>query len=273
MKTPINILLLIVVTALLSGCKPLNQPDKPLGFSISPDKQVLFSPGNLQYKASTREWRFAPRQYDYIGENNIKISDTYNGWIDLFGWGTGHKPTLKSNKHYDYNIFVDWGANSINGDPFHIWRTLSSDEWDYLVFNRPNARALIGVAQVNGVNGIILLPDNWIAPDSILFISGMHRDDYNNGYELHQTFSTEQWIVLEQQGAIFLPAAGKRSFPYGIHQSTLQVSYTEEYGFYWTSTATSDAALCLYFEDSYVCLTYHFCNQEEGYSVRLVKEL
>ena len=179
---------------------------------------------------------------------------------------------MKSNQNSDYDRFVDWGANSINGDPFHTWRTLSSDEWDYLVFNRPNARALIGVAQVNGVNGIILLPDNWIAPDSILFISGMHRDYYDNGYALHQTFSTEQWSVLEQQGAIFLPAAGKRSFS-GIHQSTMQISSTEEYGFYWTFTAESSIALCLYFEDSVITVYSHGLNEKEGYSVRLVKNL
>ena len=272
MKTKISLLLLAIVAFIATSCEPINGPKNTPYFSVSPKQKVVFSPGNLQYKASTKEWRFAPSQYNYIGENNIKISDTYSGWIDLFGWGTGDNPTLKSNQNSDYDRFVDWGANSINGDPFHTWRTLSSDEWDYLVFNRPNARALIGVAQVNGVNGIILLPDNWIAPDSILFISGMHRDDYDNGYALHQTFSTGQWSVLEQQGAIFLPAAGKRSLP-SNHRPTMQISNTEEYGFYWTSTATSNGALFLYFEDSYVCLHYPILSQAEGYSVRLVKEL
>ena len=272
MKTKISLLLLAIVAFIATSCEPINGPKNTPYFSVSPKQKVLFSSGNLQYKASTKEWCFAPSQYNYIGENNIKISDTYSGWIDLFGWGTGDNPTLKSNQNSDYDRFVDWGANSINGDPFHTWRTLSSDEWDYLVFNRPNARALIGVAQVNGVNGIILLPDNWIAPDSILFISGMHRDYYDNGYALHQTFSTGQWSVLEQQGAIFLPAAGKRSFR-GIHPSTMQVSGTEEYGFYWTSTAKSSRAIFLYFEDSGITVDSHSLNQKEGYSVRLVKNL
>ena len=57
-------------------------------FSVSADKQVSFSKGNLQYQASTNTWRFAENQTDYIGEANANISATYDGWIDLFGWGT-----------------------------------------------------------------------------------------------------------------------------------------------------------------------------------------
>ena len=57
-------------------------------FSVSSSKQVSFSQGNLQYQASTNTWRFAENQYDYVGNANRKPSATYNGWIDLFGWGT-----------------------------------------------------------------------------------------------------------------------------------------------------------------------------------------
>lgn len=73
-------------------------------FSVSPNKLVYFSKGNLQYQASTNTWRFAENQWDYVGDategnvymddvkcNNSYISQTYNGWIDLFGWGTGNK--------------------------------------------------------------------------------------------------------------------------------------------------------------------------------------
>ena len=43
-------------------------------FSVSDNKKVSFSKGNLQYQASTNTWRFAEQQYLYG---------------DLFGWGTG----------------------------------------------------------------------------------------------------------------------------------------------------------------------------------------
>ena len=67
-------------------------------FSIASGVKVHFSCGNMQYQTqgthnvvdgtASGTWRFAPNQYDYIGEDNINISSTYNGWIDLFGWGT-----------------------------------------------------------------------------------------------------------------------------------------------------------------------------------------
>ncbi|MBR1792124.1 MAG: hypothetical protein IJ764_00585 [Bacteroidales bacterium] len=77
----------------------------PGEFTInSSGKKVKFSQGNLQYRASTYQWRFATNQYDvvYNGNatynNNVRvgttlsdnrsISATYTGWIDLFGWGT-----------------------------------------------------------------------------------------------------------------------------------------------------------------------------------------
>lgn len=65
----------------------------PGAFSVSADKQVFFSKGNLQYQASTGTWRFAEHQYDAIGNNagNNNFSDTrstQSDWIDLFGWGT-----------------------------------------------------------------------------------------------------------------------------------------------------------------------------------------
>ena len=53
-----------------------------VAFSVSATKKVRFSPGNLQYQASTKTWRFAEHQYDYIGDANRNISPTYSGWID-----------------------------------------------------------------------------------------------------------------------------------------------------------------------------------------------
>lgn len=73
-------------------------------FSVSAGKQVYFSRGNLQYQAQFDNWRFAENQYDYVGNSragnvdyafdksdNARIARTYDGWIDLFGWGTGKK--------------------------------------------------------------------------------------------------------------------------------------------------------------------------------------
>lgn len=74
---------------------------KAPSFSVSPTKKVVFAPGNVQYKASTKTWRFAQHQWDFVGDatygtvydggvksDNTLISPDYNGWIDLFGWAT-----------------------------------------------------------------------------------------------------------------------------------------------------------------------------------------
>ena len=166
----------------------------PYEFSVSPTKKVWFSTGNLQYQASTDTWRFAEYQYEYVafGQSsdgnyrglvftggmypsgdvgdkcdNELISSSYNGWIDLFGWGTSnfahgavcYQPwsiSVNYNDYYvygssAYNLFdqtgqADWGYNAISnggntGDSG--WRTLGGTndhhdpdgllEWAYLL--------------------------------------------------------------------------------------------------------------------------------------------
>lgn len=58
------------------------------GFSVSASLSVGITRGNLQYKASTDEWRFAPKAWIVVGNGNANIGENYNGWIDLFGYGT-----------------------------------------------------------------------------------------------------------------------------------------------------------------------------------------
>ena len=235
-----------------------------LYFSVSDKNKVTLSPGNLQYHPANNEWRFAQSQLDYIGEENSNISYTYNGWLDLFGWGTGDNPIKLSQDINDYQTFVDWGINKIGNDAPNTWRTLTSNEWEYLLNTRTNATSLKGVAQVNGVNGLILLPDNWICPAGVSFKSGFHSDWGVEAYGQYQTFSADQWSKLESAGAVFLPAAGERGGSY--------VDYVQQGGSYWsTSEYNSNCAenLLLYSNDAYM----DAFDRYNGYSVRLVKDL
>ncbi|MBQ3672922.1 MAG: hypothetical protein II928_00430, partial [Paludibacteraceae bacterium] len=143
----------------------------PGRFSVAAGKQVQFSQGNLQYKASTNTWRFANAQIEYIGEGNTNISPTYEGWIDLFGWGTGSNPTLATTNNTDYAVFTDWGVNAISngGNEANLWRTLTAAEWEYLFRGRTNAEQLFSLGTVNGMGGCIILPDDWTAPEGITF--------------------------------------------------------------------------------------------------------
>lgn len=243
-------------------------------FSVSATEQVQFSQGNLQYQASTNTWRFATNQYDMVGFDNFKISASYSGWIDLFGWGTGNNPTNASTSSGDYATFTDWGVNTISngGNKANLWRILTNDEWVYLFHGRTNAATLFGLGSVNGVNGTILLPDNWTLPAGASFTASTTQgledqgSDYYNSNDnnfSHNTYTAEQWSKMESAGAVFLPAAG---FRYGDGS----VNGVGLGGFYWSSTPNgSEYAWALYFDSGAVLMSYD--DRCGGQSVRLVR--
>ena len=237
-------------------------------FSVGEGKTVTFSKGNLQYHPANDEWRFAPSQLDYKDGANSNCSSTYNGWLDLFGWSTGATnfgvSTFQHNADYS-GSFVDWGTNQIGSDAPNTWRTLTYDEWYYLLNTRTNASSLKGVAQVNGVNGLIFLPDNWTCPAGVTFKSGLHSSNGVNYYAAYQTFTASEWSKLESAGAVFLPAAGYR---YGTIVRSVQF-----YGYYWSVTENtgSDAAYLHFY--SGVALMDNDTDLYNGQSVRLVKDL
>ncbi len=230
-------------------------------FSINPEEMVRFSPGNLQYNPTNDEYRFAPNQTDYIGNNNPSISSSNNAWIDLFGWGTGLNPTNISTNYRDYLEFNDWGLNKIGEYAPNTWRTLSYSEWYYLMFERDNAANLKGIAQVNGVNGLILLPDNWESTDSISFKSGVNDYPHPSGYSDFQKLSSAEWDKIEDSGAVFLPAGGYRD--------GTDVSQVQNIGHYWAADWQSfQNAMVLNFKSNRINCAATHCS--DGESVRLV---
>ena len=249
-------------------------------FSVSADKQVTFSQGNLQYTQSTNTWSFAENQWDYIGTDNVtggseypdecgdyKYGDALADKVDLFGWSTAtmNFGVSTSTSSSDYSSsFVDWGANKIGNDAPNTWRTLSYDEWHYLRYKRNNANDLVGVAQVNGVNGLILLPDNWTCPSGVTFKSDFHSSSGVEYYAAYQTFTAEQWSKLEAAGAVFLPAAGART--------SSDAYYVQGYGRYWSDTeGSSYGANCFTFGSDVAGMSSN--DRYDGLSVRLVKDI
>ena len=274
-------LVICVMAVLFVGCEPI-APEVIGVFSVSETKQVTFSPGNLQYTRSTNTWSFASTQWEVIGTDNVTggsvssdptFGDNKEGTaladkVDLFGWSTsatnfGVSTSMDWENDY-LGSFVDWGTNKIGNDAPNTWRTLNGIEWDYVVFNRPNASSLKGVAQVNGVNGLILLPDNWTCPAGVTFNSGFHSDFSVEAYGQYQTFSAEQWSKLESAGAVFLPASGIR---YGSRVLSVQCG-----GYYWSVTGSDNyIAYYLYFYSGGALMRGD--GRDCGHSVRLVKDL
>lgn len=234
----------------------------PGQFSINENgKKVIFSQGNLQYNPAENIWRFAQKQYDMIGADNANISPTYNGYIDLFGWGTGNNPTLASEDEADYATFTDWGIHPIsNGtNTANKWRTLSKLEWEYLIYDRANADKLRALATVNGVHGCILLPDAWKLPQGLSFAADATTWAGN-------VYTEAQWQQMEQAGAVFLPAMGSR-----LGTKFIPVAADGSSG-YWSNTKDNEnSAWSVSITDGYSIVTYCHAIQD-GLGVRLVTE-
>ena len=258
----------------------------PGQFSVSETHQVQFSQGNLLYKASTNNWSFAPNQLYYIGDGNSNISSSYNGYIDLFGWATSgynhgaicYQPWSTSTSwgcYYAYGEeeyslsaqtgMADWGYNSIlngGGQENFGWRTLSSWEWQYILYYRTTVSGIrYAKAQVNGINGVILLPDDWSESLYSLEETNMSEASFNSNI-----ITAMDWTGMEQNGAVFLPTAGVR---YGT-----SVNNIISEGHYWSETAGNNTrAVSLYFKDNNLTVSGIAYGRDDGRNVRLVRSI
>ena len=257
------------VTVKGSGPEPLPDGALPGVFTIDANgKKVNFSKGNLQatYNGSGYTFGFAENQYDIIGlGGNATIdSQAVGSVVDLFGFSTdsGAKPwgINTSNSESDYSgNFKDWGETIGDGK---TWRTLSKDEWTYLLFSRSvnggtGAGKSFKVFVINGsVHVLVLYPDGYSSPET--------KGHPMPGEEDIQ-LTTSQWMTMEADGCVCLPACGVRA------RSTMTACTS--YCFYWTSTTASSTT------------AYSWCNvmggeggqfeeanRNLGYGVRLVTD-
>lgn len=247
-------------------------------FSTSATQKVYFSHGNLQYQACSGTWQFAGNQYDYVGDNpgnNTPEEDraTQCDWIDLFGWGTSgvagysnHPESWQpwtsiavNNQYYAYcdmncslsdnSGLADWGKNPVlnggNDADYYQWRTPSIDEWVYVLRSRTveqsPSQVLFAMANVAGVNGMIVLPDEWAASTYTFNTPNDILVHYNAN-----VISESVWAnVFETNGAVFLPAAGDRD---GISCETQNTN-----GDYWSSTASVGQSAVNHAQQIYFC--------------------
>ncbi|MBP5683050.1 MAG: hypothetical protein J6X05_07415 [Bacteroidales bacterium] len=196
-------------------------------FSVADNKQVYFSKGNLQTNNTNTIWQFAAHQYD--------VPQSYNDeWLGQFSWSSGEwyqvNYDLKGISNYQY----------VMGDQ---WSMLSFNEWNYLFYKRPNAADKYGVANVAGLEGVILLPDDWTMTD---------------GFTLSSNYSEDEWTQMENAGAVFLPMEGDNTFYYETYSTKFN---------YWTSPASSFNCISLGLESGYIGLT---TQERKRGAVRLV---
>jgi len=173
-------------------------------------KQVYFAKGNLNYSDVSEEFSFVANQTDggyyfpfgtsgYNGRT--PISDCQGCSKNLYGTGT------YANANYDWGVYNNL---TLQGTAAHTWRTLTKDEWSYLLNDRQVQSSLgWAYATVNGIKGIILLPDGW----NKSYPSKRASESLAQAYTYSET-TTQKWSQMEADGVVFLPYAGKKSCGY-----------------------------------------------------------
>lgn len=233
---------------------PAAVPDGALPgkFSVSTDKQVYFSKGNLMawYNSYSYEWRFPGNQNDRVGMaggSNIE-SPRQGSTVDLFGWSTSttnYGISLSFNSDEYMGDFVDWGKNIGDGN---TWRTLTVDEWSYLLgsSSERNGKYHYGVTVRGTVNCLVIAPDDF--EGSIV-----------------SSYDETSWDEAQAYGLVCLPPAGLREGYY--------VNSDLAIGCYWSSSkAGEDSAYCVEFGTNYL-YSPKTSSRYQGTAVRLVTDV
>lgn len=195
----------------------INQISEPMAvekkegiFSISPRNEVVFSKGNVRLKSSDKR-KFTDNQWD---KGDLIAFDEIQSVVDS------------------------------------VWFVLSSDEWKYLLTKRRTDSGIrYAKATVNGVFGLVLLPDDW---KTTIY-----------GIKDGTVISKSDWTnKLEANGAVFLPAAGYR---FNNWEKSVGTD-----GYYWSSDPEDTPYLR--FNNAMLSTSTNVFDQKYGLSVRLVKE-
>ena len=232
---------LSVATSVNTVCQTIAIPAGAMSgvFTVSNDggttkTLVRFSQGNLTYNVSTKKWAFYEHQYDCATSYDANL-------ISLFTWGYNAVKSIDPSGRESDNVNrtsgnlsqdEDWGSRIGDGD---TWRTLTNDEWTYLLTNHSCKSA-----SVNGVYGYVIAPDGF---------SGELAKSYDDA-------------ALATDNLVFLPIAGLRQGLSVINS-----------GAYWSSSAKdSERAYCITILSGSSAAPFDDYRYI-GYSVRLVTDV
>lgn len=134
-----------------------------------------------------------------------------------------------------------WDGLTIDNGGSYTWRTLSKDEWNYILFSREGAtlsdgettenNARFSRATVDGVNGLLIFPDGmtWVKETM-----GALPDDINckaASYGWTRQYTAANMVAMANAGIVFLPSAGCASGTGMLAYNTI--------GYYWTNSGSS----------------------------------
>lgn len=257
---------------------------------------AVFSRGNLHYNYEANEWYAAEKQYEVLGDLNLRFGDnTYQGSIDLFGWSCESSDFGKQWKYKDEEFsgaFVDWGTLFAADEK--EWSTLSEAEWTFIMNRKKGNNKLWTMIAIgpDSLNGLALIPDDWTAPACASnLVYGFYNVDDKVNYKKN-AFTFEQWADLEASGIVFIPLAGTRAGYYGNNWSGSAVSTLDNpigsgydwvdnmnwMGYYWLSTSntTTQAATAIlpgWHDNKWNVPTIWKREKRRGQPVRLVTRI
>ena len=146
---------------------------------------IIFDANNHIPMATSASWQFAETQYyrqeydaDAIAENGI--GDLLPEGMDLV-----------------WDVYRSLGLVDVG-----CWHVMTGNEWNYLLNGRPT-EIRFAFATVNGVAGLLVLPDNWEASTYEL-----NAPNVPAAYETNAISLSDWENTLEPAGALFLPANG-----------------------------------------------------------------
>jgi len=230
-------------------------------YSISSTEKVNFAKGNMVFTVPTSGndgnnyiWTYHTNQYTTAGYTITTHGSTLTGGSSEYSkmclyTTSGTVVYPDNNGQYSGATFFDWG-NFIDGSNTPettdgVWFNLNQTQWSYLLYTRGVSYARFAKGTVNGSNGLLLFPDEFLWPDDAL-TEPTNLNNAGSGFTGF-AYTVAEFQKLEDAGCVFLRANGYRD--HNAH-ATLE---NENYGYYWTSDFDGNQTdSYLYFDGSII---------------------
>ena len=245
-------------------------------------KQVFFSKGNLYCcgvkfnddgtvkSMANAQWGFEANQYDTTPSSR---GDRDENHISHFMWC--RTPEKAMALEYDSNWDGEtpfFAAKNFTVNGYSGWSVLTggdNGEWSYLLNSRNTtyvSNRRYAAVKVNDMAGLLIFPDDFSSWPSK---AGDEPQTFNTNSSNwnDRNYAVEQFTVLQNNGCVFLPAAGVR---FGVGGDTRVIDVGND-GYYWSSTPDGLVAYNLYFFSGNVNPADYY-GQYDACAVRLVAD-
>lgn len=259
-------------------------------YSVSDDMKVNFAKGNLIYHVGSSGsdgtgyyWTYHTQQYTCDGYNitmshGNPASGSHSEYAKMcLQMNNGTVVAYPDNNgQYNNASFYDWGNFINNQTPEDQtddrWFTLSLQQWSYLLYTRNVSYARFAKVQVNGANGLLLFPDEFLWPDDAIAQPANLNNATSSYTAAGHNYTVAEFETLEEAGCVFLKANGY----FAHNNSTADDVLDADAGCYWTSDFdnSEQTTSYLYFNNTYIAPNSTAPQHHQGYAhnIRLARQ-